>query len=74
MEKHLQFKIRIQALQQNLRGCTYSLISVMDEELGIGEMSEFDDSGKGFGNGRLFMRTLEEVVRGCEARNNGAML
>ncbi|KAF8860000.1 hypothetical protein BDZ45DRAFT_688849 [Acephala macrosclerotiorum] len=73
-EKQLQFRLRIQALQQNLRKCIYCLISVMDENLEIEDMAEFEDSGPGFNNGKLFMRTLEEVVRGCEARNADGML
>ncbi|KAE8443689.1 hypothetical protein EG329_001461 [Mollisiaceae sp. DMI_Dod_QoI] len=70
-EKQLQFKVRIQALQQTLRKCIYYLISVMDSTLGIEDTTELDDSGPGFSNGKLFIRTLEEVVRNCEGSDNG---
>jgi hypothetical protein len=65
-EKQLQFKIRLQALQQTLRKCIYCLTSVMDSNLGIEDVPDLDDNGTGCNNGKLFIRTLEEVVRGCE--------
>lgn len=70
-ERQLQFKIRIQALQQILRKCIYCLTGVMDSNLGIEDITELDDSGPGFSNGKLFIRTLEEVVKSCEERSNG---
>ncbi|KUJ13657.1 uncharacterized protein LY89DRAFT_671955 [Mollisia scopiformis] len=70
-ERQLQFKIRIQALQQILRKCIYCLTGVMDSNLGIVDITELDDSGPGFSNGKLFIRALEEVVKSCEERNNG---
>lgn len=66
-EKQLQFKIRLHALQQKLRECIYCLVSVMDSDIGIEHVPKLDDHGSGSSNGKLFIRTLEEVVRGCEA-------
>lgn len=39
----------------------------MDSGFGIEDVPEIDDNTMGCSNGKLFIRTLEEVVKSCEA-------